>query len=53
MAATLGGYGRHIGIVTGSDHIEIRVGEPGNDADQLTVTVEAARRAFGCGPLGS
>ena len=53
VAAMLGGIGHRIGTVTGSDRIEIRVGEPGNDADQLTVTVEAARRAFGCGPLGS
>ena len=60
VAATLGPFGRRIGTVTGSDSIEIRVGgdsrggtsgdrADGDRAAQATVTVEAARRAFGCG----
>ena len=68
VAATLGHLGHRIGTVTGSDEIEIRVGEPGDagrdhaehggarddgstgggDA-RVTITLEAARRAFGCG----
>ena len=52
VAATLGRFGRRIGIVTGADTIEIRVGATGDGVAQMTVTVEAARRAFGCGSLG-
>ena len=66
VTATLGRFGRRIGTVTGTDTIEIRVdatgraegdeagsnGSTGDGAAQMTVTVEAARRAFGCGSLG-
>ena len=54
VAATLGDFGRRIGTVTGTDLIEIRAGGSGNgaagsQAAEVTLTVEAARRAFGCG----
>ena len=54
VATTLGGFGRRIGTVTGTDRIEIRAGgsrngATGSQAADVTLTVEAARRAFGCG----
>ena len=54
VAATLGRSGRRIGTVTGSGRIEIRAagssnGAAGSPAADVTMTVEAARRAFGCG----
>ena len=66
VAATLGRLGQRVGTVTGTDTIEIRVnttgaaegdeagsnGSTGDGAVQMTVTVEAARRAFGCGSMG-
>ena len=48
VAATLGRFGQRIGTVTGTGSIEIRVDSAGG----WTVTVEAARRAFGCGSQG-
>ncbi len=57
VAATLGRFGRRIGTVTGSGTIEIRAagssnGAAGNPTADVTMTVEAARRAFGCGGAG-
>ena len=54
VAATLGDLGRRIGTVTGTDLIEIRTtgssnGSTGSQATDVTMTVAAARRAFGCG----
>ena len=49
VAAALGGIGRRIGTVTGTGRIEIRVEGPNGMGTQLNLTVEAARRAFGCG----
>lgn len=56
VAARLGAVGRRIGTVTGTGEIEIRVaaGAGGRPATQIgtsghvTLTVEDARRAFGC-----
>ncbi|MCY4663406.1 MAG: AIR synthase-related protein, partial [Acidimicrobiaceae bacterium] len=56
VAAALGGIGRRVGTVTGTGRIEIRVEGPtgmGAQPAQMNLTVEAARRAFGCDPLGS
>ena len=61
VAATLGDLSRRIGTVTRTGRIEIRVdgattgGTAANGADSpadVTITVEAARRAFGCGSQG-
>ena len=57
VAATLGRFGQRIGTVTGTDVIEIRAGESSNgaaggQAADVTMTVQAARRAFGCGGVG-
>ena len=54
VETTLGDFGRRIGTVTGTDRIEIRAGgsrngATGSQAADMTLTVEAARRAFGCG----
>ena len=55
MATRLGPHGRRIGTVTGSGEIEIRVAAdprdpapPAGSPTQLTVTLAAARNAFGC-----
>ena len=58
VVARLGTLGRRIGTVTGSDEIEIRVAaDPGDDSatpiggpTPVTVTLSAARGAFGCHP---
>ena len=60
VAATLGDLGRRIGAVTGTGRIEIRVdgaatggtAAGGAGPTDVTITVEDARRAFGCGPQG-
>ncbi|MCY4422308.1 MAG: AIR synthase-related protein [Acidimicrobiaceae bacterium] len=50
VAAALSPFGRRIGTVTGARDIDIRVDGTGrDDAVRVTISLEDARRAFGCG----